>query len=84
MPAATPAPRERALPQISLTAPASHQKRPRQSTTNAIEPERKRSKINESDRYSAAHNGLVAGQNLKIGQIAIELSQIPTPETPPA
>jgi hypothetical protein len=35
------------------TAPASHQKRPRKSTTNAIEIERKRRKINEADRCSA-------------------------------
>jgi len=33
------------------------------NTTNAIEPERKRSKINEADRYPAAHNGLVAGSS---------------------
>jgi hypothetical protein len=43
------------------TAPVSHQKQFRQGTPNAIEIERKRSKINEADRYSAAHNGLIAG-----------------------
>jgi hypothetical protein len=31
--------------------------------TNTIELERNRSKINETDRYSAAHNGLVAGSS---------------------
>ncbi|WP_157088178.1 hypothetical protein [Bradyrhizobium jicamae] len=30
---------------------------------NAIEPERKRSKLNEADRYPLAHNGLVAGSS---------------------
>jgi hypothetical protein len=40
------------------SAPVSHQKRPQQSTTNAIKGKRKRSKINEHDRYSAAHNSL--------------------------
>jgi hypothetical protein len=53
--------------QVSIagrTAPVSHQKRPRQNATNAIELKRKRSKINEPDRYSAAHNGLAAGSSL--------------------
>jgi hypothetical protein len=36
---------------------------PNQSATNAIEFKRKDSKINEPDRYSAAHNGLVAGSS---------------------
>jgi hypothetical protein len=45
------------------TAPVSHQKRHQRSATNTIELERNRSKINETDRYSAAHNGLVAGSN---------------------
>jgi hypothetical protein len=45
------------------TAPVSHQKRPHQNATNTIEIERKPSKINETDRYSAAHNGLVAGSS---------------------
>jgi hypothetical protein len=44
-------------------APVSHQKQPHQNATNAIEIEQKRSKINEADRYSAAHNGLVAGSS---------------------
>lgn len=34
-----------------------------QNATNAIEIEQKRSGINKPDRYSAAHNGLVAGSN---------------------
>ncbi|UPK06965.1 hypothetical protein [Bradyrhizobium sp. 170] len=46
-----------------VTAPVSHQKRPHRNATNAIERRRKRSKINEADRYSAAHNGLVAGSS---------------------
>jgi predicted nucleic acid-binding protein len=41
------------------TAP--HQKRRERNATNAIEIKRKSSKINEFDRYPAAHNGLVAG-----------------------
>src|ERR1700694_4274869 len=45
------------------TAPVSHQKRPRQSPTNAIELERKCSEINETDHYPVAHNGLVAGSS---------------------
>jgi hypothetical protein len=45
------------------TAPVSHQKRLGRSITNAIEIERKRSKINKADRYSAAHNGLVGGSS---------------------
>jgi len=44
-------------------APVSHQKQPHQNATNAIEIEQKRGKINEADRYSAAHNGLVAGSS---------------------
>jgi hypothetical protein len=47
--------------QASNAAPVSHQKQPHQNATNAIEIEQKRSKINQADRYSAAHNGLVAG-----------------------
>jgi hypothetical protein len=43
------------------TAPVSHQKRRQPIATNASEIKRKRSKINEADRYSAAHHGLVAG-----------------------
>jgi hypothetical protein len=34
-----------------------------QNVTNAIERGRKRSKINETGRCSAAHNGLVADQS---------------------
>jgi hypothetical protein len=45
----------------TLTAPVSHQKQPRQSKTNAIEIKRNHSKISKADRYSAAHNGLIAG-----------------------
>jgi hypothetical protein len=45
------------------SAPVSHQKRLQQSTTNAIEIKRKRSKINEADLYPTAHNGLVAGSS---------------------
>jgi hypothetical protein len=48
---------------LNLAAPVSHQKRPNQSATNAIEFKRKDSKINEADRYSAAHNGPVAGSS---------------------
>jgi hypothetical protein len=47
----------------AFTAPVSHQKQRERNATNAINPERKRSKINERDRYSAAHNGLVAGSS---------------------
>ena len=43
------------------TAPVSHQKPPQQSSTNAYNPQRKRSKINKGVCYSAAHNGLAAG-----------------------
>jgi hypothetical protein len=46
-------------------APVSHQKRPEQTKTNTIEIERKPSKINEADRYPAAHNGLDGGSNPK-------------------
>jgi len=45
------------------TAPVSHQKRRERNATNAIEIKQKSSKINESDRYSAAHNGLIAGSS---------------------
>jgi hypothetical protein len=45
------------------TAPVSHQKRPCQNATNAIELERKRSKINKAHHYPVAHNGLVAGSS---------------------
>jgi hypothetical protein len=45
------------------TAPVSHQKRRYRNTTDATERVRKHSKINEGDRYSAAHNGLVAGSS---------------------
>jgi hypothetical protein len=40
-----------------------HQKRPNQSAMNAIEFKRKDSKINEADRFPAAHNGLLAGSS---------------------
>jgi hypothetical protein len=43
-----------------ITAPVSHQKHLNKRETNAIEIKRKHSKINEADRDSAAHNGLVA------------------------
>ena len=51
-------------PKRSVTAPVSHQKQPEQTKTNTIEIERKPSKINEPDRNSAAHSGLVAGRVL--------------------
>jgi hypothetical protein len=38
-----------------------HQKRPRQSATKAIKGKRKYSKIDEADRFSAAHHGPIAG-----------------------
>jgi hypothetical protein len=50
-------------PKRFITAPVSHQKRPEQTKTNTIEIEQKQRKINEPDRYSAAHNGLVAGSS---------------------
>jgi hypothetical protein len=50
-------------PERFVTVPVSHQKQPEQTKTNTIEIERKPSKINEPDRYSAAHNGLVAGSS---------------------
>jgi hypothetical protein len=50
-------------PNRFITAPVSHQKLPEQNRTNTIEIKRTRSKINEPDRYSAAHNGLVAGSS---------------------
>jgi hypothetical protein len=43
------------------TAPVSHQKRPLQNATNAINLQRKYNKINEAGLYPSAHNGLVAG-----------------------
>jgi hypothetical protein len=43
------------------TVPVSHQKRRERNTKNAIKPERKRTEINEPNRYPIAHNGLVAG-----------------------
>ncbi|MGA7810283.1 hypothetical protein [Bradyrhizobium sp.] len=45
---------------LTFTAPASHQQRFDQHAANAIEIELKRSKINKTNRYSAAHKGLVA------------------------
>jgi hypothetical protein len=48
-------------------APVSHQKQPHQNATNAIENRTKRGKINEADRYSAAHNGLIAGSSSVAG-----------------
>ena len=44
-------------------AAVSHQKQVHQDATNAIETKRKRRKLNEADRYSAAHNGPVAGSS---------------------
>ena len=44
-------------------APVSHQKQPHRNATNAVKLKRKHSKINEADRYSAAHNGLVPGSS---------------------
>jgi hypothetical protein len=38
-----------------VTAPVSHQKRAKRSATNAIGLKQKHRKINEADRYSAAH-----------------------------
>src|ERR1700730_1685758 len=46
-----------------VAAPVSHQKRPNRSATNAIGLKQKDSKIDEADRYPAAHNGLVAGSS---------------------
>ena len=46
-----------------MTAPVSHQKRRDRSATNAIEIKQNCKKINEGGRYSAAHNGLVAGSS---------------------
>jgi hypothetical protein len=46
-----------------VTAAVSHQKRPNRSATNAIGLKQKDSKINEVDRYPAAHDGLVAGSS---------------------
>jgi len=46
-----------------VTAPVSHQKRRDRSATNAIEIKQNCRKINGSGRYSAAHNGLVAGSS---------------------
>jgi len=51
----------RALCEYVVSAPVSHQKQLGQNKTKAIESEQACSKINEADRYSAAHNGLVAG-----------------------
>jgi hypothetical protein len=45
------------------TAPVSHQKRCERNAMNAIEIEQKCREFNEADRYSAAHNGLVAGSS---------------------
>jgi hypothetical protein len=42
----------------AASAPVSHQKRLERTATNAIELQRKCSKINESDRQSAAHNAV--------------------------
>jgi hypothetical protein len=47
-----------ALEIVGATASVPHQKRLERNEANAIEPE---TKINEADRYSAAHNVLVAG-----------------------
>jgi hypothetical protein len=53
------------------TAPVSHQKRPQQSATNAIKGKRKHSEINEGDRFTAAHNGLVAGSSPCYATLAV-------------
>jgi hypothetical protein len=45
------------------TAPASHQKRSHQNAMNAINLQRKCSKINDRVLCLAAHNGLVAGSS---------------------
>jgi len=45
-------------------APVSHQIRTHQSVTTAIDAGRKLGKINESNLYPPAHNGLVAGSSL--------------------
>src|SRR6267154_4007098 len=50
-------------PTDRATEPVSHRKRTHQSTTNMIDSEQKHRKINETDLYPAAHNGLVAGSN---------------------
>jgi hypothetical protein len=52
--------------QVSITgrtAPVSHQKRPRQNTTNASKLKRKRSKINKPNLDPPAHNGPAAGSS---------------------
>ena len=49
--------------QAGVTAPVSHQKRRQPIATNASEIKRKGSKINEGNRYSAAHSGLVTGSS---------------------
>jgi hypothetical protein len=47
----------------SATAPVSHQKRSHRNAMNAINTQRKYSKINDCILYPAAHNGLVAGSS---------------------
>ena len=46
-----------------ITAPVSHQKRPQRDATNALDFSQMCRKINGSDLYSAAHNGLVGGSS---------------------
>src|SRR5262245_9396973 len=50
-------------PSNRVTAPVSHQKQRYRNTTDAIDRVRKHSKINETDPYPVAHNGLVAGSS---------------------
>jgi len=46
-----------------VTAPVSHQKRCDRNVPNAIEIKQEHRKINEAERYPAAHNGLVSGSS---------------------
>jgi hypothetical protein len=56
------APQRRFMPKLPIRHPqVSHQKQLDRNATNADEIEQKLRKINETDRYAAAHNGLVAG-----------------------
>jgi hypothetical protein len=58
-------------------APVSHQKQPDRNATNATEIKQNRSKINEADRYPAAHNGQVAGSNPAAGPFTTSLPMTP-------
>ena len=67
-------------PSRSFVPPYQFRTRPHRNATNAIEHKRSRSKINEANRYSAAHNGVWLQVRVLPGRPVNHSGQQPAPE----